>query len=73
MNSSLTGGHSATLIENSTSYLVEITEQNKTERITGSCYSGITYHIAEDHIHTDLTGTITERSVIDYEGEGEGD
>ena len=51
-----------------------IIKQNKTGRITGSCYSGD--HTAEDHIHTDITtcnieepqqknpiGTVSNRSV----------
>ena len=74
---SQTGGHSATLIENSSNiyfYLFSILnykrEQNK--RIIGNCYSAD--HIAEDYIHTDITcnikkpqqSTALKRSVIDY-------
>ena len=59
MNSSFPNRYSVTLIENNSNmyfYLFSILNyknRNKTESIIGSCHS--CDHIAEDHIHADIT------------------
>ena len=74
---SQTGGHSTTVFENGSNiyfYLFSILNY-KTGSIMGDWYSA--YHIAKDHIHTDITCNTEEpqqkyrleRSVIDYWGE----
>ena len=65
---SQTGGHSATLIENSSNiyfiYLYLTLKHNKPGNLKASCCLGD--RIAEDHTHTDITSNVLERSVIDY-------